>query len=132
MVKKIPMKTLIFLFTSLVLSAYLSCGPTFESEIKELHANSRQAGDEVAPKLEALTQRANSINIQGRALTPEEIEFTGQVASLQETFAQWNKDMEKAEAMQPTKKRFDLEQKLNEAIGAFVRQVEALAPRPGI
>ena len=82
------MKTVILFFTGLILAANFSCGASLEPEINDLHAKSRQAGAEVATKVEALTQQANSINIQGRALTPEELEFTGKVASLQETFAQ--------------------------------------------
>jgi chromosome segregation ATPase len=124
------MKLFISFYTGLMLAILFSCGHSALSEINDLHKKSRQAGDDAAVQLESLTQKANSINILGRALTPEEMDFTGKVASLQETYTQWNKDMEKAESMKPGKERFDLEKKLNEAIGVFARQLEALTP-PG-
>jgi septal ring factor EnvC (AmiA/AmiB activator) len=124
------MKTYLTILTVIFLAAQFSCEPSLQQQIDEIHAEARKAGGEVAPKVEELTQQANSINVQGRALTPEEIEFTGQVASLQETFAQWNQDMEKAEGMEPGRERFDLEKKLLDAINEFRKQVESLAPKP--
>ncbi len=93
-----------------------ACQPSLEKEINELHAASVKLGDEFAPKLEELVQRSNGINIQGRALTPEEMEFTGAVATLQDVFATWKEDMETVAGKAPDQARLEEEKALNEAI----------------
>ncbi len=115
--------SILFLAASL-----LGCEAQLESEIKAMHQESRATGDEVTPLLEQLVQQKASINIQGRALTQEEIAFTQNVENMEATFAQWNKGMEKAEGMKPDKERYSLEQALKDAIFAFKKQVMALAP----
>ena len=117
--------TLVFL---IIASFLLGCEAQLESGIAQMHKESRQTGEEVTPLLEQLVQTKASINIQGRALTQEEIAFTQNVDKLEATFAQWDKDMEKAEGMKMDKERLGLEQALKDAINAFKKQVLTLAP----
>lgn len=112
----------------LLAALLLGCDAQLESEIKAMHQESRATGDEVAPILEQLVQQKASINIQGRALTQEEMDFTKNVEELEAIFAEWNEGMEKAEDMKPGKERYSLEQTLKDAIFAFKKQVMALAP----
>jgi SMC interacting uncharacterized protein involved in chromosome segregation len=126
------MKTQATFFTILLFLLAFSCDSSLERQVNELHDTSRQIEKEVVPKLENLSQQKNSINIRGRALTPEEIEFTGKVDALEQTYADWQKGMEKAEQMKPTKERLRLEQTLKNAIAGFQKQVEALVPKPSL
>lgn len=45
--------------------------------------------DVIRPQLQTLIQRANSINIQGRALSIDEIEFTARSSGIEQSFADW-------------------------------------------
>ncbi|MCO6480480.1 MAG: hypothetical protein J5I94_27810, partial [Phaeodactylibacter sp.] len=55
----------------------------------ELHQEAVRTGEEVKVGLEILTQRKNSLNIQGRALMPEELDFIRQVEALEYRFREW-------------------------------------------
>ncbi len=55
----------------------------------QLHQEAVKTGEKVREQLEALTQRKNSLNIQGRALTPEELDFIRQVEALEYRFREW-------------------------------------------
>ena len=113
-----------------MLALVFACRPSLVERVNELHRASRQIESEVAPKLEDLIQQKNSINIQGRALTSEEIEFSGKVSELEATFARWKEGMEAVEKKSPDESRLDVEITLKDAIVAFKKQVESLAPKP--
>ena len=107
-----------FLATLLAAAVFLAptCQSPLETQISELHAASLKLGDEFAPKLEELVQRSNSINVQGRALTPEELEFTSTTGTIESAYATWKEDMENVAKKAPDKKRMEGETALNEAI----------------
>lgn len=50
-------------------------------------------GQEVAPQLESLVQRRNSLSVQGRALSKEEQGFIDRVYALEEQYNQWKADV---------------------------------------
>ncbi|MBI5914346.1 MAG: hypothetical protein HY842_03150 [Bacteroidetes bacterium] len=125
------MKNLLTFLSAVMLTAVFACQPNLEPQIKQLHEQSLAVGSEVAPKVEALAQQKNSINIQGRALTQEEILFTKDADSAEATFVNWNKEMKQAEAMPANQERLTLEQALYDAILVFQKQVETLVPKPG-
>ncbi|MEK7256552.1 MAG: hypothetical protein AAB316_17485 [Bacteroidota bacterium] len=124
------MKTSFLILAAAMFCVAISCEPNLENQINQLHAESRQVEKGVIPQLESLVQQSNGINVQGRALTADETEFTGKVATLQQTYAEWQKGMEDAEKMKPDQDRLNLETKLKDAILAFEKMVKELAPKP--
>ena len=87
------MKNIILLLSTIVL---LGCPPSNENTLKEateIYNRSLEIEKEIQPKLEELIQARNSINIQGRALTAEEIQFTDEVNALAERLDSWHKTL---------------------------------------
>ncbi len=50
----------------------------------------------IEKKIEPLTQHANGINVQGRALTTEEIAITSRISGVEESFYNWKKEYQEA------------------------------------
>ncbi len=74
----------------------LGCPPSNENALKEateIYNRSLGIEKEIQPKLEELIQARNSINIQGRALTAEEIQFTDEVNALAERLDSWRNSL---------------------------------------
>jgi hypothetical protein len=61
-------------------------------EASEIHDQSLEIEKEVAKKFDSLEQISNSINIQGRALTEEEIKFTREVELLGLSLNYWQEN----------------------------------------
>lgn len=61
-------------------------------EATEIYKQSLEIEQEVLPKFEELEQAKNSINIQGRALTEEEIKFTRDVDLLGLSLNYWKEN----------------------------------------
>lgn len=107
-----------------------SCENSFTQQIEEMHADARSLGDTLEIQLEELSMQANSINVQGRALSPGEIDFTGKVSALQISYNQWQQSMEKAEGMPMEQERLDLEKSLLGTARELNNLAEDLAKRP--
>ena len=85
--------------TFLTLSLACGSGASTPKDTKKEQALLKQAADihneainiglKVAPQLEAMKQRRNQINIQGRALTEEEIQFVGKIDQLESSHRFW-------------------------------------------
>ena len=58
----------------------------------DLHMEAVQIKKEIEPKLEELKQLGNSIQIQGRALTQEEIDFSKAVNAIEGRLKYWNEN----------------------------------------
>ena len=58
----------------------------------DIHMEAVKIKKDLEPKLEELRQRSNSIQIQGRALTPEEIAFTDAVSTLEGRVQFWDEN----------------------------------------
>ena len=61
-------------------------------EAAEVHTEALKIEKEIQSKLEALQQRKNTINIQGRALTEAEIAFVNQVEALEASLRYWEEN----------------------------------------
>ena len=84
-------------YLTLFLLAFLlaNCSSSNEKTLKEaveIHEQSLEVEKEIAPKFEALEQAMNSINIQGRALTEDEIKFTRDVELLGLSLNYWKEN----------------------------------------
>ena len=80
----------------LILTA--NCGGTSEEDQKlleeaaSIHQQAIEIEEKIKPKMEALIQRKNQINIQGRALTDAEIAFVEKVEQLQTSYDYWEEN----------------------------------------
>jgi hypothetical protein len=91
------MKILNQIFTVFLLLSILSCGgETAEHKIlhqaSEVHQEALKVKKELEPNLEQLRQLSNGIQIQGRALTSEEISFTNAVALVESRLNYWEEN----------------------------------------
>lgn len=123
------MKNALPFLAIIILSHSLSCRSSFRNQITEVHEAVRLKGDVLATQLEALMQQANSIKIQGRALSAGEIKFIQGVDSLREEFNLWNQQMEKAGEMKSGEDRLALEQSLLETIIKLTTRALLLSPK---
>ena len=83
-------------FLFILLLSIFACTPRPQtgdvnwSNIQELNSKALTIGQKVKPILEDLEQKRNSINIQGRALTEQEIQFVEEVEKLMSRFGDWD------------------------------------------
>ena len=82
---------------NLILIIFLISGCTSNNEkilleASEIHDQSLEIEKEVNSKFDSLKQTSNSINIQGRALTEEEIKFTREVELLGLSLDYWQEN----------------------------------------
>lgn len=120
------MKNLVSLLLSAAFVLAPTCQPAAADEVKELHAASLEAETALAPKLEELVQRSNSINIQGRALTPEEQAFSEAVSKLESDFAAWQEALRGVGEKVPNEDRLKDERELNEIAGDLAATADSL------
>jgi len=95
------MKIFKHLFYLGLLTLSLACGDTSSTEkdtekeqtilkqASDIHNEAINIGLKVAPQLEAMKQKRNQINIQGRALTEEEMQFAAKVDQLESSHRFW-------------------------------------------
>lgn len=107
-----------------------ACQPSLQQRIGNLHATSRQLGLEASSLLEDLVQLRNSINIQGRALMPEEIAFTGKVNDLEARFRRWEEALKIPGAIRSDDQRLIIEKMLNNQISTFLEDARELSAQP--
>lgn len=75
-----------------------NCGSTSEEDQKLLkeaaaiHLEAVELEQQVKPKLDELIQQKNSINIQGRSLTAQELAFAQKVESIENSYAYWEEN----------------------------------------
>ncbi len=122
-------KSALLLFSSFLLLS-ITCDNKVQKQIAELHSASMALNGEFLPLMEELNQRAISINIQGRALTQEEMSFVSSVGSLEDEHNHWLLDMESLMSMPANKERLEKEQKSDETILALKNKaIELLKTR---
>ena len=84
-----------FIYTYVVL-ILLACGGSEEDkllhEAADIHMEAIKIQKEMEPELEQLRQMSNSIQIQGKELTQEEITFTKEVTSLERRLQYWEEN----------------------------------------
>jgi hypothetical protein len=84
-------------FSFFILTVLLfSCGQDSEDKIlhqaHDVHLEAFKIKQSVKPQIEQLLQRSNSIQVQGRSLTEEEIKFTDEVNNLSQKFSYWEEN----------------------------------------
>ena len=88
----------------LLLPFVFSCGTTKNTsdKITKTQEEIETLLPKVQTKMDNLIQLRNSINVQGRTLTTEEIQTVAKVDSLEQLFEQWKKDYEQRKVIRFT------------------------------
>ncbi len=84
-------------FFGLLTLAIASCGAQRSlRQADEAYHLALQTAEQLRPRLQALNLQKNSLNVQGRALFPDEIEFIREVESIEESYRLWEAGEKKA------------------------------------
>lgn len=83
-----------FLFLAVMITSLAACGSSQKDkdileEAWKVHTEAMEIEQNIKPQLEELAQLKNSINVQGRALTPEEIKLIEQIEAIENSYAYW-------------------------------------------
>ena len=93
----------IMVLTLLVCLFGSSCNTSQEKTLlrkaTKVHQESATIEADIDQKLRELIQKKNSINIQGRALTTEELTFVDIIENLESTYNDWRKNYESSASM---------------------------------
>ena len=80
----------------MLLVLVLGCNNTKEdsllAEAAKIHEQAAKIEQQIRPQVSALVQQKNSINVQGRALAPEEIAFVQTVESIEAGHQFWKEN----------------------------------------
>jgi SMC interacting uncharacterized protein involved in chromosome segregation len=107
----------VFLLASVIFLFFFSgCAESLQKRIDELHHESMQLNTAFKPIMEELNQKAISINIQGRALTQDEMNFVGAVFGLESDHNKWLIEMEEVLKLEHGEKRLGREQAIHASI----------------
>lgn len=124
------MKIYFLLLTTLILSSSNTCNDQLLEQIQVLHTQNTELEKETAGLIDSLVQIRNRINIQGRALTEEEIARVGKIDALEQRWQDWETDFQ---AITPSKvaKRsrksvLETQQALQQSLQALKIEAEAL------
>ncbi len=91
-------KSMKYLFLIFTISALVACGQASKkenpmlAEAAEIHAQAIRMEQTMKPNLDALIQIKNNLNVQGRALTPQEQDLITQIESLVARYAYWEEN----------------------------------------
>ncbi len=88
------MRRVTFFFALFGLLFLVSCSkpdPKMQ-EAFEIHSQALEVQERLKPVMKELIQRSNNIQVQGRALTDQEISFSESVISLGASYDEWNKN----------------------------------------
>ncbi len=69
---------------------------TFLNKASKVHEESAKIESNLNKKLKELVQKKNSINIQGRALTTEELTFVDVIENLESSYQLWRENYQKS------------------------------------
>lgn len=76
---------------ALFLLAVVSCKAPLIEQIRSVHNENVELEKETALKIDQLIQLRNGINIQGRALTEDELIVVGEIDAIEQRWLDWKK-----------------------------------------
>lgn len=76
---------------ALFLLAVVSCKDPLIEQIRSVHNENVELEKETALKIDQLIQIRNGINIQGRALTEDEVTVVGEIDAIEQRWLDWKK-----------------------------------------
>lgn len=96
--------------------AMVQCQQSLEKQVQDLHNQNQELAQSLKSTVDNLVSLRNSINIQGRLLTPEEISFTGKVNELEYSFREALRKLDSLQNMPLDAERLTEEQELNKVL----------------
>ncbi len=123
-----------FVLAILIVCTAFACADKTGHQIQSIFTRNMELEKETAPKVEALLQIRNNINVQGRALTEEEISLVEEIGVMEQRWLDWQKAFHARDLVQVEKndrKAFLQEQHdMNATIMALKSDLEDMLSNP--
>ena len=94
----------LFILITLILSTAIACNDQTLEQIQTTHTQNTELEKEMTGIIESLVQIRNHINIQGRALTEEEIALVSKIDTLEQKWLDWETAFQAIEPGKAAKK----------------------------
>ncbi|MBK7409361.1 MAG: hypothetical protein IPL49_01180 [Saprospirales bacterium] len=124
------MKTYLLLLAMLIFSSTNTCNDQLLEQIQVLHLQNTELEKETAGIIDSLVQIRNRINIQGRALTEEELARVGSIDALEQRWQDWETGFQAITPSTVAKKErksvLETQQALQQSLQALKIEAEAL------
>lgn len=88
----------------LIVCTAAACNDKTGIQIQAIFTRNMELEKETAPKVDALLQIRNNINVQGRALTEEEISLVEEIGAMEQRWLDWQKAFHARDLVQVEKK----------------------------
>ncbi|MAT55608.1 MAG: hypothetical protein CMN32_14115 [Saprospirales bacterium] len=118
------MKTIFILLTFAL--ATVQCQQNLEDHIQALHDQNQKLVQQLDPRVKDLVSLRNNINIQGRALTPDEITFTGMVNDVEFTYQETLQELETLQQLPSDSTRLEKEQAINTVLSELYARADSI------
>jgi len=118
------MKTIFILLTFAL--ATVQCQQNLENHIQALHDQNQKLVQQLDPRVKDLVSLRNNINIQGRALTPDEITFTGMVNDVEFTYQETLQELETLQQLPSDSTRLEKEQAINTVLSELYARADSI------
>ncbi len=115
----------VFIFLTLAL-AMSQCRQSLDAHIRSLHDQNQEKVKSLERTINDLVSLRNSINIQGRALTPEEINFTGMVNDVEYTYREALQELGELRKLPADSSRLEKEQTLNTVLSELNARADSI------
>lgn len=102
------------------------CQQNLEQSVQNLHDKNTSLLKDLEPVINDLVSLRNNNNVQGRALTPDEITFTGMVNDLEYSFHTVKQELKASAEMSVDSTRLDKEQELQSELTRLNTSADSL------
>lgn len=118
------MKAVLIILTLVLATG--QCWQHLESRIQRLHKQNEKLVKDLEPTVNELVSLRNSINIQGRALSPDEIAFTGRVNDVEFKYLEVREELSALRHMPLDSARLVQEQSLNKLLTSLRARTDSM------
>ncbi|GAB4243332.1 MAG: hypothetical protein Kow0027_02380 [Saprospiraceae bacterium] len=116
---------MIFILLTFAL-ATVQCQQNLEDHIQALHDQNQKLVQQLDPRVKDLVSLRNNINIQGRALTPDEITFTGMVNDVEFTYQETLQELETLQQLPSDSTRLEKEKAINTVLSELYARADSI------
>ena len=112
----------------------IACEDKVGQQIQAVFTKNMDLEEETSPLITNLIQIRNNINIQGRALTEEEISLVDEITAIEQRWLDWQKAFHAKDLVQVKKEEREAflqeQHELNASISALKTEVEDMLANP--
>ena len=123
--QKLTQMKAVFILLTLAL-AMSQCRQSLDDRIQSLHQENQELAAKLDSTVKDLVSLRNSINIQGRALTPDEITFTGMVNEVEYTYREVQQNLGTLQSMPSDSTRLEKELSLNTVLTELMSRADSI------